>query len=207
MFSHGCIIVSERTNKSKKERASTGSGPSPPRVHNASKITTQLLATPTLDQNGQSRHDMAVGPSPPRETRAMNHSMVVGTSPTRETRTNHNSASETPSSDRREPLRVPYGNTQQPVERHSVSVGPSPPRGNTKQESGTGQKKFAGTSPPRDVPTESRSSIAGKTNMSNTGTSPPPQSISTQVNQMYVGCPVNRGSRVVWGGMFDEVSS
>ncbi|KOB69823.1 E3 ubiquitin-protein ligase RNF31 [Operophtera brumata] len=187
-------VEQERTSKSKKERASTGSGPSPPREHYSPKITTQRLTTPAPDQNGQSRHDMAVGPSPPRETRSNHNSMAVGTSPARETRaihnstvvgrsppretrSNHNSATENSPRDGRDP----YTNTEQHVERHSVSVGPSPPRDNNKQESATGQKKFVGTSPPRDVRPESRSSsIAGKINVSNTGTSPPPQSISTQ---------------------------
>lgn len=109
---------------------------------------------------------MAVGPSPPRETRPVT------------------STNESLATDRRDPIRAsPYPETKHKVERHSISVGPSPPRENTKQETNpTGQKKFVGTSPPRDVRPESRSSsIAGKTNVSNTGTSPPPQSISTQV--------------------------
>ncbi|KPI94716.1 RING finger protein 31 [Papilio xuthus] len=83
-------------------------------------------------------------------------------------------------------------------EKHSVSVGPSPPRDvkaptqqNLSQNSTNNQKKSAGTSPPRetriDTPSSLLSSTSSRANVSNTGTSPPPQSISTQTYEVPTG--------------------
>ncbi|KAL0849380.1 hypothetical protein ABMA28_013683, partial [Loxostege sticticalis] len=151
----------------KKERVSTGCGPSPPREE-SSRTQTNRLVTPTREPSiepSRPRHDMAVGPSPPRDTQ---HSISVGPSPPRQNTLVRAS---------------PYKEVKQPeTSRHSVSVGPSPPRENTIRASPV-QKKSAGTSPPRDV--ESRSSSTSlRANVSNTGTSPPPQSISTQTYEV-----------------------
>ncbi|XP_028170195.1 uncharacterized protein LOC114359868 [Ostrinia furnacalis] len=158
------------TNKTapKKERISTGCGPSPPREENHQKQINRLV-TPTREQSVEPsrRHDMGVGPSPPRETQ---HTISVGPSPPRQNIS----------------MRVsPYREVKQPEPpvRHSISVGPSPPRENTIRASPV-QKKSAGTSPPRDVIESRSSSTSLRANVSNTGTSPPPQSISTQTYEV-----------------------
>lgn len=162
-FSDGQI---KNRNVSKKERVSTGCGPSPPREENFGTRSNRLV-TPSREQSiepSRPRHDMAVGSSPPKE---IQHSISVGPSPSRQNTSVRAS---------------PYKEAKQPeiLVRHSVSVGPSPPRENTIRASPI-QKKSAGTSPPRDA-CESRSSATIlRANVSNTGTSPPPQSISTQV--------------------------
>ncbi|KAH9638677.1 hypothetical protein HF086_013949 [Spodoptera exigua] len=176
--------VEKPKTKSKKERTSTGCGPSPPREGNTSRNQINRLVTPTRESSAnnhddklQGRHDMAVGPSPPREVRNGTKHMDMSTeiSPPRDTN---------------KTMRVsPYRDSRQSPrpevpKRHSISVGPSPPRDNTyvnapsKQPSTNTQKKSTGTSPPRDA-IERR-----KTNVSNTGTSPPPQSISTQTYEV-----------------------
>ncbi|XP_063839106.1 uncharacterized protein LOC135088151 [Ostrinia nubilalis] len=152
----------------KKERISTGCGPSPPREENNRKQINRLV-TPTREQSVEPsrRHDMGVGPSPPRETQ---HSISVGPSPPRQNIS----------------MRVsPYKEVKQPEPpvRHSISVGPSPPRENTIRASPV-QKKSAGTSPPRDAIESRSSSTSLRANVSNTGTSPPPQSISTQTYEV-----------------------
>lgn len=128
---------------------------------------------------------MGVGPSPPREVRNGTKHMDMSTeiSPPRDTN---------------KTMRVsPYRDSRQSPrpevpKRHSISVGPSPPRDNAyvnaplKQLSTNTQKKSTGTSPPRDANERQYPSPAtNKTNVSNTGTSPPPQSISTQVIIKY----------------------
>lgn len=121
---------------------------------------------------------MAVGPSPPREMQSARHNIGTGPSPPKE-------YSKT--------VRVsPYRDTKERVEAprvESVSVGPSPPRENrcttSPQNSNSNnvinivQKKSTGTSPPRgDIPENSSNR---RSKVSTTGTSPPPQTISTQV--------------------------
>ena len=129
---------------------------------------------------------MAVGPSPPRE-------VLNGT-------TTDMSTEISPSRDINKTMRVsPFRDSKESPrpevpKRHSISVGPSPPRDTDyvnaplKNSSVHVQKKSAGTSPPRDTVVERHSSSLAnnKSNVSNTGTSPPPQSISTQVSFRYV---------------------
>ncbi|XP_050553788.1 E3 ubiquitin-protein ligase lubel isoform X1 [Spodoptera frugiperda] len=183
--------VEKPKTKSKKERTSTGCGPSPPREGNAAKKQINRLVTPTRESSAnnhddkvQGRHDMGVGPSPPREVRNGTKHMDMSTeiSPPRDTN---------------KTMRVsPYRDSRQSPrpevpKRHSISVGPSPPRDNAyvnaplKQHSTNTQKKSTGTSPPRDANERQYPSPAtNKTNVSNTGTSPPPQSISTQTYEV-----------------------
>lgn len=180
--------VEKPKKNSKKERISTGCGPSPPREGNTPKKTINRLVTPTRDSNSnnhndksQGRHDMAVGPSPPREVRNC-------------TRTDM-STEISPSRDINKTMRVsPFRDSKESPrpevpKRHSISVGPSPPRDNAyvnaplQNHSTNVQKKSTATSPPRDtvVMRDSSSLPNNKSTVSNTGTSPPPQSISTQV--------------------------
>lgn len=110
---------------------------------------------------------MAVGPSPPRES-----PKSAVRSPPRQ----NASVSASPHKEVHQPPEPPM--------QHSISVGPSPPRENSRSSSISVQKKSTGTSPPRERENivESRSSgTLVRANVSNTGTSPPPQSISTQV--------------------------
>ncbi|XP_021191302.3 E3 ubiquitin-protein ligase lubel isoform X4 [Helicoverpa armigera] len=177
--------------RSKKERTSTGCGPSPPREGNIAKKSINRLVTPTRESSTnnhnqdklQSRHDMAVGPSPPREVRnGTRHEMSTDMSPPRDTNKTM----------RVSPFRDSRNSPRPEVpKRHSISVGPSPPREDTYvnapvRNSQNVQKKSTGTSPPKDVAVEQRSSSAAtnRTNVSNTGTSPPPQSISTQTYEV-----------------------
>ncbi|XP_047041740.1 E3 ubiquitin-protein ligase lubel-like isoform X1 [Helicoverpa zea] len=177
--------------RSKKERTSTGCGPSPPREGNIAKKSINRLVTPTRESSTnnhnqdklQSRHDMAVGPSPPREVRnGTRHEMSTDMSPPRDTNKTM----------RVSPFRDSRNSPRPEVpKRHSISVGPSPPREDTYvntpvKNSQNVQKKSTGTSPPKDAAVEQRSSSAAtnRTNVSNTGTSPPPQSISTQTYEV-----------------------
>lgn len=147
------------------------------------------LTTPARDEASQpnqtqhTRHDMAVGPSPPRETpRKTQNNVITKTSTATITSSPYRKSSEV------EELKL-----------HSVSVGSSPPRDQTQVSYGQSalgnQKKSTGTSPPRetriDTPLNLRSSTSSRTNVSNTGTSPPPQSISTQVNEEYIFFKIN----------------
>ncbi|KAJ2953760.1 hypothetical protein O0L34_g1384 [Tuta absoluta] len=154
-----------------KEKTSTGCGPSPPRENNIKPIS--QLMSPARDQNDpelRNRHDMGVGPSPPRENR---HNMATGPSPPRAS----------PFRD----LKVP----PDPPIRHSVSVGPSPPRTTDhisvgafpQRQVASVQRKSAGTSPPRSERSSGQSGPSGR-HVANTGTSPPPQSISTQTYEV-----------------------
>ncbi|XP_075992498.1 linear Ubiquitin E3 ligase isoform X2 [Anticarsia gemmatalis] len=182
-------VIEKTTTKPKKERMSTGCGPSPPR-ETALKKPVNRLVTPTREpsvhnrQDLHERHDMAVGPSPPREIQngvRTKRDMSTDISPPRDTNRT---------------MRVsPYKETRESPrpeipKRHSISVGPSPPRENsvsrTQSNSKTPvQKKSTGTSPPRDAVVDRRSTVtASRTNVSNTGTSPPPQSISTQTYEV-----------------------
>lgn len=133
--------------------------------------------TPTRDQNRReqaekpkTRHDMAVGPSPPRDTQNTRHNAGTGPSPPRE------SNAFVRSSPYRE---VNIKSSDASTLRHSVSTGPSPPRDLGFQSSRNNTLKKS--SPPRASFQENKSSVSSRTNVSNTGTSPPPQSISTQV--------------------------
>lgn len=120
---------------------------------------------------------MAVGPSPPREDCNGARTDSTEISPPR---------------DINKTMRVsPYRDSKESArhevpKRHNISVGPSPPRDNTYVNASLKnvQKKSTGTSPPRDAVVERHSSSLAnnKNNVSNTGTSPPPQSISTQVS-------------------------
>lgn len=132
----------------------------------------------------QRKHDMAVGPSPPREVQN-------GIHPTRDTSTDISPPRDTHKTMRVSPYRDNRESPRAEVpKRHNISVGPSPPRENSLNKSLSNtplnvQKKSTGTSPPRDV-TDRRSTVsASRMNVSNTGTSPPPQSISTQVILSY----------------------
>lgn len=136
------------------------------------------LMTPTGDQTGReqmeepkTRHDMAVGPSPPRDFQNTRHNMSTGPSPPRE------SNAFVRSSPYREPNIIKNPDTS--TLRHSVSIGPSPPHDLGFQSSRNNTLKKS--SPPRATFQENKSSVSTRTNVSNTGTSPPPQSISTQV--------------------------
>lgn len=128
---------------------------------------------------------MAVGASPPREVRnGTTADMSTEISPSRDT---NKTMRVSPFRDSRDSPRpeVP--------KRHSISVGPSPPRDTSyvnappKNTSVHVQKKSTGTSPPRDAAVERHSSSlqSNKSNVSNTGTSPPPQNISTQVRLCF----------------------
>ncbi|CAK1602955.1 unnamed protein product [Parnassius mnemosyne] len=165
-----------------KERTSTACGPSPPRDDKTTRKPLSRLATPARDEisnkpleSNQTRHDMAVGPSPPKEILKTDVNQTrraqIRSSPSR----NNTSQAEEP-------------------KRHSISVGPSPPREliatqvSKKQASSNAfpsvNKISTGTSPLResriDTPSSILSSNSSRANVSNTGTSPPPQSISTQ---------------------------
>ncbi|XP_026727020.1 uncharacterized protein LOC113493300 isoform X2 [Trichoplusia ni] len=184
-------------SKPKKERTSTGCGPSPPREANNIKKPFNRLVTPTREQNTydenlHERNDMAVGPSPPREVRN-------GKQAKRDTSTEIS-----PPRDSNKTMRVsPFRDSKEiptTVKRHSISVGPSPPRENSPRNNvitPNVQKKSTGTSPPRDVTNQRPSSSAtNKTNVSNTGTSPPPQSISTQTYEVPNSTAWERASSV-----------
>lgn len=156
---------------------STGCGPSPPREELQRPLN--RLLTPTRDQTRReqvkelkTRHDMAVGPSPPRDIQNTRHSMGTGPSPPRE------SIVAVRSSPNREPNILKKSDPL--VLHHNVSVGPSPPRDPDFQSSRNNTLKKS--SPSRATFQENKtSSVSSRTNVSNTGTSPPPQSISTQV--------------------------
>ncbi|XP_060800894.1 E3 ubiquitin-protein ligase lubel isoform X2 [Amyelois transitella] len=146
------------------------------------------LEEPPVKQNGENskggqkkvRASTGCGPSPPRDDK-LKKSLNRLVTPTRE-------------SDRVEPKRKldtgvgpspPREIQQKMTEKHSVSVGPSPPRetvsnSNRASPNSAVEKKSAGTSPPRSGDSRPSSSRA----VSNTGTSPPPQSISTQTYEV-----------------------
>ncbi|CAH0404939.1 unnamed protein product [Chilo suppressalis] len=148
---------------SKKERVTTGCGPSPPR-EDRTKKTNNRLVTPTREASvSPSRHDMGVGSSPPREVE------------NRMSLPNKQDVSVRAS---------PYREIVRPeaVTRHSVSIGPSPPR-EIVRRSPSVQKKSAGTSS-SEIHADRRPAVSTRANVSNTGTSPPPQSISTQTYEV-----------------------
>ncbi|CAB3230802.1 unnamed protein product [Arctia plantaginis] len=177
-------VVEKTSTKITKERTSTGCGPSPPRDGNILKKPVNRLVTPTREPsvNNQhhalDKHDMAVGPSPPRE-------IQNGTHMKRDISTDVY-----PPSDANKTMRVsPYKESQlssgsEAPKRHSISVGPSPPRENLVNNSYSVNvpKRSTGTSPPRD--TVDRGNVKTTSRVSNTGTSPPPQSISTQTYEV-----------------------
>lgn len=155
---------------------STGCGPSPPREEPLRPIN--RLMTPTRDQSRReqveepkTRHDMAVGSSPPRDFQSTRHSTGTGPSPPRESNVAIRS------SPYREPNIIKKSDSS--TLRHNVSVGPSPPREPDFQSSRNNTLKKS--SPPRATFQEIKTSVSSRTNVSNTGTSPPPQNISTQV--------------------------
>ncbi|XP_028026296.1 uncharacterized protein LOC114240044 isoform X2 [Bombyx mandarina] len=168
--------------KISKERKSTGCGPSPPREE---FISMQIVnsQSPVIEQNKHSfverstkGHDIAVGPSPPRDIRHSQQNRNITSSPQIDNRVQD--------SPRRSVKDSPVKDQPQ---LHSISVGPSPPRENNRvsiEPEKQVQKKSTGTSPSRDVIVRASSFRSNKTNVSNTGTSPPPQSISTQTYEV-----------------------
>ncbi|XP_052758610.1 E3 ubiquitin-protein ligase lubel isoform X2 [Galleria mellonella] len=164
-------------NLNKKEKASTGCGPSPPREEKTKNKPTNRLMTPTRENIND--HTESLNTRLVTSSRQDLQDSVKVASPSREIPTIRAS---------------PYRESQsrQPeIQKHSVSVGPSPPRDNiSKRESidpssnnsnKSNYKKSIATSPPRGAILESHSSSSSlRANVSNTGTSPPPQSISTQ---------------------------
>ncbi|XP_039765254.1 E3 ubiquitin-protein ligase lubel isoform X3 [Pararge aegeria] len=174
-----------KTARPSKERTSTGCGPSPPRDGRPVLKSSNRLATPTREQNNERtaqtriRHDIAVGPSPPKEL--PNKQQAVSTS--------RNAATvQSLIQDRVEIQSFPKRETplREPLTKHSVSVGPSPPRDSPlrvvatiRNVSPNFQKKYVGNSPPREPNRPS-----SRSSRTNTGTSPPPQSISTQTYEV-----------------------
>ncbi|CAH2231771.1 jg7184 [Pararge aegeria aegeria] len=174
-----------KTARPSKERTSTGCGPSPPRDGRPVLKSSNRLATPTREQNNERtaqtriRHDIAVGPSPPKEL--PNKQQAVSTS--------RNAATvQSLIQDRVEIQSFPKRETplREPLTKHSVSVGPSPPRDSPlrvvatiRNVSPNFQKKYVGNSPPREPDRPS-----SRSSRTNTGTSPPPQSISTQTYEV-----------------------
>ncbi|CAH4006462.1 unnamed protein product [Pieris brassicae] len=140
-----------KKERTRKERVSTGCGPSPPKDVNPKS----RLETPTRESNQKSkhsRHDIAVGPSPPKDIQSHINQDI-------------------------------QSQPREPIETLKRSIGSSPPSSpitKTVVKQYEIQKQSVGSSPSRDRP-ESRSS---RTNVSNTGTSPPPQSISTQTYEV-----------------------
>lgn len=166
----------------KKEKYSTGSGTSPPEV-DKSKNPTSRLVTPVRDVSTEQtrRHDMAVGPSPPKEIQNLSSNGITDMKNSQSELPVRHSVSVGPSPPR-ENARASVARTPpEPPVRHTISVGPSPPREQDLRPSTPriSQKKSTGTSPPRRILETRGSSVSSRTN---TGTSPPPQSISTQVS-------------------------
>lgn len=149
---------------------------------NVNKPTTPLVKEQSNDriESKRIRHDIAVGPSPPKELQDRQKISSSKNNTTNQTSNKFGSSTTLDS-----PVDVP-------VKSHSISVGPSPPRDSPKRtmssyqsNSINFQKKSVGNSPPRenvDIRPASRSS------RTTTGTSPPPQSISTQVRFMIFYC-------------------
>nr|XP_034825686.1 E3 ubiquitin-protein ligase lubel isoform X2 [Maniola hyperantus] len=168
-----------------KERVSTGCGPSPPREERPVLKPPNRLDTPTRERSNERivqariRHDIAVGPSPPKELQ--NKHQAISTSQSTAT-------VQSLIQDRVDLRSSPKSRTpiREPSTKHSVSVGPSPPRdsplrvvASIRNISPNFQKKSAGNSPPREP--DRASSRSSRTT---TGTSPPPQSISTQTYEV-----------------------
>ncbi|CAH0726116.1 unnamed protein product, partial [Brenthis ino] len=174
------LKTEDRVNKSKstKERTSTACGPSPPREDKpVSKSANRLTTPPIREQNKDRieqrsiRHDIAVGPSPPKELQ--NNQRPLSRNSVSARSSSYENTSPKPSSAKRESSKIV----------HSVSVGPSPPRESTisaLSNSSNFQKKFVGNSPPREVDIRPSS----RSSRTNTATSPPPQSISTQTYEV-----------------------
>ncbi|CAK1550071.1 unnamed protein product [Leptosia nina] len=157
----------DKSRQKEKERISTSCGPSPPRDTNTVRKSINRLETPTKEHTSQSantRHDIAVGPSPPKDIQE-DLKQQVKKSPTP-----HKTSLE-----------------REPIKKHSVSVGPSPPRSvpvtkTIVKEYEIEKKTLVNPAKEEiDVRPESRSS---RTSVANTGTSPPPQSISTQTYEV-----------------------
>ncbi|XP_047545279.1 E3 ubiquitin-protein ligase lubel isoform X2 [Vanessa atalanta] len=176
-----------KKNRSTKERTSTGCGPSPPREDKSmAKSTNVLKTTPTREQSNECieqtriRHDIAVGPSPPKE-------ILDGHRTSLSKNSTVNQSSNVPSNNFRSSSRIgsPVNGSSK---LHNISVGPSPPRDSPKRtmssyqsNSINFQKKSVGNSPPREN-VESRP--LSRSSRTNAGTSPPPQSISTQTYEV-----------------------
>lgn len=169
------MFSEDRGNKSKpiKERTSTACGPSPPREDKPiMKVLTRLTTPPSREQSNERvvkvrhRHDIAVGPSPPKELENIQRPSSSNAASNRLSNFDNKVAS---------------SSLQESKTVHSISVGPSPPRESPIRLSSTSsnfQKKSAGNSPPHEFDTRPLS----RSSRTNTGTSPPPQSISTQVS-------------------------
>ncbi|GBP76693.1 E3 ubiquitin-protein ligase RNF31 [Eumeta japonica] len=200
-------VPEEKTNnedlhtKHRKERVSTGCGPSPPREAHATislpsqqEISTQDKRNSPISSNSNnkkshSRHDVSVGSSPPRvytrdttgtgtspprQTITMRQNVSVGSSPPRKNCNELLNTSQGPSSTREKDTTS--------ILKHDAYVGPSPPRESTQTKNNTSE-----TSPSehqyRGNNLVSRTSNSTKST-STTGTSPPPQSISTQTYEV-----------------------
>ncbi|XP_037297749.1 E3 ubiquitin-protein ligase lubel isoform X2 [Manduca sexta] len=178
----------KKSSRNKRERSSIACGPSPPQEEKKVTKPINRLVTPTRDQNEcdrpeqpRERHDMAVGPSPPKDVGSALNNANTRISPAQENNKRSNASSNV--------CHQSNVSSNGSPKLHSVSVGPSPPRDNkTHAESNSAsniQKKSTGTSPPRIITAaEKISSMASKSKVSNTGTSPPPQSISTQTYEV-----------------------
>ncbi|XP_032529492.2 E3 ubiquitin-protein ligase lubel isoform X1 [Danaus plexippus] len=170
------IKKESKGNKSRysTEKSSTACGPSPPRDDKAIVNSTTRLATPTRDNSNERpkpiriRQDIAVGPSPPKE---INKQQITTRSAQNSNHSIRNSPVDTRNLQRHEKQ------TTESKTSHSVSVGPSPPREVSPAVS-TYQKKFDGNFKSSDSRPVSRSS------RTSTGTSPPPQNISTQTYEV-----------------------
>ncbi|XP_053606960.1 E3 ubiquitin-protein ligase lubel isoform X2 [Plodia interpunctella] len=128
----------------KKERASTGCGPSPPRDEKLKKPINRLV-TPTREDNhvaSKTKHDTGVGPSPPREMSKIapeRHSVSVGPSPPRENvNTRATRASPSKSS----------------VNVEKKSAGTSPPRAVSRPASRTNVSNTGTSPPPQSISTQ-----------------------------------------------------
>ncbi|XP_059060385.1 E3 ubiquitin-protein ligase lubel [Achroia grisella] len=179
----------EIKNLNKNDRTSTGCGPSPPREEKAANKPMSRLMTPTRDNTNGSID-------------SSNTTIIPGAGPSTFAafQNTHENTGIVASPPRENPVirASPYRETvskQPEIQKHNVSVGPSPPRDNVSKRESLGpssnssnksnHKKSAATSPPRSAVLESHSSSSSlRANVSNTGTSPPPQSISTQTYEV-----------------------
>lgn len=159
---------------------STGCGPSPPRETISKKkespkremIELNNLNQITSPQDPSSKlqkRSVSVGPSPPREEKQqanVNNSSQFS---------NYVDPSVANNRIQKHSVSVGPSPPRESIATHSISIGPSPPR-----EGSTALNRNAPTSSPlKDVLGNRGATISKHT--SSTGTSPPPQSISTQV--------------------------
>ncbi|XP_050361898.1 E3 ubiquitin-protein ligase lubel isoform X2 [Nymphalis io] len=173
-----------KKTRSTKERTSTGCGPSPPREDKL--LLKSKNTTPTREQSNERseqtriRHDIAVGPSPPKEILDGQRTSLLKNNPI--IQSSNQTSNNLRSSSR---IGSPIDGSSK---LHNISVGPSPPRDSPKRtmssyqsNSINFQKKSVGSSPPRENVDSRPLSRSSRTN---TGTSPPPQNISTQTYEV-----------------------